>query len=126
MECPHCKQALPAAGQEEPKLLTCASCGHLSLPGANFCHQCGRELPPPEGEEPKLLTCPSCGRKSLPEASFCAQCGQELQAAASEPGTSEFDPKKRQACSDGMCIGIIGPDGKCTECGKPFNPAAGE
>jgi len=62
----------------------------------------------------------------LPEASFCAQCGQELQAAASEPGTSEFDPKKRQACSDGMCIGIIGPDGKCTECGKPFNPAAGE
>ena len=26
----------------------------------------------------------------------------------------------RQLCSDGNCIGVIGPDGRCKECGKPF------
>jgi hypothetical protein len=27
--------------------------------------------------------------------------------------------EKRQLCSDGNCIGVIGPDGRCKECGKP-------
>jgi hypothetical protein len=31
---------------------------------------------------------------------------------------SGFDPR-RQLCPDGSCIGVIGPDGRCTECGAP-------
>lgn len=27
--------------------------------------------------------------------------------------------ERRQLCSDGNCIGVIGPDGRCKECGKP-------
>jgi hypothetical protein len=27
----------------------------------------------------------------------------------------------RQLCSDGNCIGVIGPDGRCKECGKPHD-----
>jgi HAD superfamily hydrolase (TIGR01509 family) len=27
----------------------------------------------------------------------------------------------RRLCSDGNCIGVIGPDGRCKECGKPFS-----
>lgn len=30
-----------------------------------------------------------------------------------------FDPDKREMCPDGMCIGVIGPDGRCKVCGKP-------
>ncbi len=30
------------------------------------------------------------------------------------------DWKNRKLCSDPACIGIIGPDGRCKECGKPF------
>jgi hypothetical protein len=26
----------------------------------------------------------------------------------------------RRLCSDGNCIGVIGPDGRCRECGKPY------
>ena len=35
---------------------------------------------------------------------------------------SEADPdwENRRLCSDGNCIGVIGPDGKCKECGKPY------
>lgn len=30
---------------------------------------------------------------------------------------SAFDPKRR-LCPDGSCIGIVGPDGRCTVCGR--------
>jgi hypothetical protein len=30
------------------------------------------------------------------------------------------DWEARTLCSDGSCIGTIGPDGKCKECGKPY------
>jgi hypothetical protein len=33
-------------------------------------------------------------------------------------GPDDWD--KRLLCSDGSCIGIIGPDGSCKECGKPY------
>ncbi len=37
---------------------------------------------------------------------------------AAEPiGGSGFDPT-RKLCVDGSCIGVIGPDGRCTECGQ--------
>lgn len=29
------------------------------------------------------------------------------------------DWKNRILCSDESCIGVIGPDGRCKECGKP-------
>jgi hypothetical protein len=29
--------------------------------------------------------------------------------------------QERVACSDGMCIGIIGPDGLCVVCGKQYS-----
>jgi hypothetical protein len=32
---------------------------------------------------------------------------------------SDDDWDNRTLCSDEACIGVIGPDGKCKECGKP-------
>jgi hypothetical protein len=32
--------------------------------------------------------------------------------------------ENRQLCSDGNCIGVIGPDGRCKECGKPGEAGA--
>lgn len=32
-------------------------------------------------------------------------------------GNAEFDPTNRELCADGACIGLIGPDGRCKECG---------
>jgi hypothetical protein len=33
---------------------------------------------------------------------------------------SDDDWEERVLCSDESCIGVIGPDGKCKECGKPL------
>ena len=30
------------------------------------------------------------------------------------------DWENRILCSDESCIGVIGPDGRCKECGKPY------
>ncbi len=42
----------------------------------------------------------------------------EMAADAAEPGALSFDPARR-LCSDGNCIGLIGPDGNCNVCGQP-------
>ena len=43
--------------------------------------------------------------------------------ANSNPGetSSGFDPSRR-LCSDDSCIGVIGEDNRCRECGKPTDP----
>jgi hypothetical protein len=32
---------------------------------------------------------------------------------------ADFEPLERELCTEGTCIGIIGPDGFCKECGRP-------
>jgi hypothetical protein len=32
--------------------------------------------------------------------------------------TEAFDPTRRKLCPDGTCIGVIGDDGRCGECGR--------
>ena len=110
MECPHCQQPLPT--------LTCSHCGQEALEGAGFCHHCGHQLPAPQQEPPRLLTCLSCDRKLLPGANYCHHCGEPAPDPELVPEGAGLG--QRIACADGNCIGIIGPDGRCTECGKPY------
>ncbi len=37
-----------------------------------------------------------------------------------EEAVEQDDWQNRVLCSDGNCIGVIGPDGRCKECGKSF------
>lgn len=69
------------------------------------CKECGKVY---EGELPADHGTPS----SKPVA----------EAAHKEEDTSTEDDDwgKRVLCSDESCIGVIGPDGRCKECGKPF------
>jgi hypothetical protein len=42
------------------------------------------------------------------------------EAPAAETTASDDDDwANRRLCPDGNCIGVIGPDGKCKECGRP-------
>ena len=43
-----------------------------------------------------------------------------------ESSSSDDEWENRILCSDGNCIGVIGPDGNCKECGKPYDPNAAE
>ena len=85
------------------------------------CPHCGESV----GE----ITCPACERSIPEESRYCCWCGEgvtesadevrvELADAADE-GTIDF--ASRKLCSDGTCIGVIGADNRCKECGKPYS-----
>jgi len=78
--------------------------------------------------------CKECGKKfegTLPEEHFSETEGSspaDILIEAEDPPPPEELPhlsggsddwQDRVLCSDGNCIGIIGPDGCCKECGKP-------
>ncbi|MDR1085231.1 MAG: zinc ribbon domain-containing protein [Deltaproteobacteria bacterium] len=71
------------------------------------CNECGAEIPSDK--------CEKCRQPAPLWAKFCPHCGENL---AKKITRSEAKVKKRQLCSDESCIGIIGPDGVCTDCGK--------
>ena len=75
------------------------------------CPHCKEKLPAKE--------CPHCQAEAGEDAVYCPQCGELMELPEVSGGDSWED---RILCSDGTCIGIIGPDGKCKECGKPYKP----
>jgi hypothetical protein len=45
---------------------------------------------------------------------------EELEESDAET-SSDLEWEQRTLCSDESCIGVIGPDGRCKECGKPHD-----
>lgn len=70
------------------------------------CGDCGAPIPSD--------TCEKCKNPAPLWAKYCPHCGKELATKRSVSKTKST----RILCSDESCIGIIGADGVCTECGK--------
>jgi hypothetical protein len=68
--------------------------------------------------------CKECGKSydgKLPEgkaAEIVHEIIPEEKVTADAQPDDDWDT--RVLCPDGSCIGIIGQDGKCKECGKPL------
>ncbi len=111
MDCPHCHQPLPG--------IPCPHCGQEAPEGAEFCPHCGQALSGPQEDTSPRLSCLSCRKPLPPGANYCPHCGEPAPDPELVP-EEEAGLGRRIACADGNCIGIIGPDGRCTECGKPY------
>ena len=82
--------------------------------------------------------CRECGLAfgaSVPTADTTEDVGHDPAAEDDEPDISTGEVEvaddqddtgweNRILCSDGSCIGVIGPDGRCKECGLPRDSAA--
>ena len=94
------------------------------------CKECGKpyEGELPEGESRNSETSASIPAAEIPEEKSVANESAPKQAddAHDDSTVDESDWDRRVLCSDGNCIGVIGPDGRCTECGKPYDPSAPE
>ena len=60
--------------------------------------------------------CNECGRVSI---KYSEKRGKVLIEELSRENEKQ-DWERRTPCIDGNCIGVIGIDGRCTECGKEF------
>ena len=83
------------------------------------CKECGR---PYEGELPAALRENKVTAETAPPETVTPpekMTASEPEDAASD-SVSDEDWENRRLCSDGNCIGVIGPDGKCKECGLPY------
>jgi len=69
------------------------------------CKECGKAY---EGKLPAGHG--GCNKKTVTT--------EEKKPVSSADAESDDDWDKRVLCSDEACIGVIGPDGKCKECGK--------
>ncbi|MRR15724.1 MAG: hypothetical protein EG826_04620 [Deltaproteobacteria bacterium] len=72
------------------------------------CRACGKVY---EGELPEIL-------------GAIADRPVYTDEQKTDPATDAEDDddwQKRVLCIDESCIGVIGPDGKCKECGKPLS-----
>jgi hypothetical protein len=95
--------------------ILCSDGNCIGVIGADGrCKECGMKY---EGELPEKIAV----EKEEP-----AEVENEAMPAATEErnppeeSPADDDWEHRVLCSDGNCIGVIGPDGKCKECGKPM------
>ena len=89
------------------------------------CKECGKPHPTAtvRGAETSNVG-PATSDVEISENNRVSDVSGQPAAAESEPGETGDDWEDRRLCSDGTCIGVIGPDGRCKECGKPYTGEA--
>ena len=89
------------------KRILCSDESCIGTIGPNGkCRECGK---PYEGELPAKHGV--SGEQTM--------ATEEQEPVASKIDKDSDDWEKRVLCSDESCIGTIGSDGRCRECGKP-------
>jgi hypothetical protein len=81
------------------------------------CTECGRRADPiSKKESPDDSAPPAVDQRSEPPPEPSVA---EAEETGEHPEPVEDDDwQSRRLCPDESCIGIIGPDGRCTECGR--------
>ena len=80
------------------------------------CKECGK---PHEGGIPVEATLPSPEAEHQESAPPFNAKEEAIEENEDAPRT-DIDWKSRTLCIDESCIGVVGPDGRCKECGKPY------
>jgi hypothetical protein len=105
------KESSPSDSDWENRKL-CSDGNCIGVIGADGrCNECGKTF---EGSPP--------AESSIEEEGLSPE---EEPREAAEPDVIDESPADddwadRKLCSDGNCIGVIGTDGRCRECGKPY------
>ncbi|MGD9106595.1 MAG: hypothetical protein PVJ50_03120 [Desulfobacterales bacterium] len=79
------------------------------------CKECG--LPFEGGPSGEIEEAPAM--ENL-EASETEEELEDVEENGEEKFDLDLEWEQRTLCSDESCIGVIGPDGRCKECGKPY------
>ena len=96
--------------------LLCSDGNCIGIIGADgHCKECGKKY---EGPLPEMSAAESVAQTAEQEEETTSSEPAAPNAAGEPPADDDWGD--RILCSDGNCIGIIGADGRCKECGKPM------
>ncbi|MDX2452806.1 hypothetical protein [Desulfosarcina sp.] len=104
------------------KRVLCSDGNCIGIIGADGrCRECGT---PYDGEVPSPAVethTDDDGVDSIPadQQMTVEDAPADDYAAVGSEGSDE-SWENRTLCTDESCIGVIGPDGRCKECGKPY------
>jgi len=103
---------------EWEKRTLCGDGSCIGVIGADGrCKECGKaydgDLPVNEERVPEEEPV------SDPDENKAVVSENQEQTVSEEAEDLDSEWENRRLCSDGNCIGVIGADGRCTECGKP-------
>ena len=91
----------------------CSDGNCIGVIGADgHCNECGKKYQGPLPEENTVE------KEELPPEEEASP--KAAEADEETDSLTDSDWETRKLCSDGNCIGVIGPDGRCKECGKPY------
>ena len=99
---------------EQRKLCRDESCIGVIGPDGR-CKECG--LPFEEGPSDETKAEPAI--EDL-EAAVTEEELEDVAESGAEKSDADLEWEQRKLCVDESCIGVIGPDGRCKECGKPY------
>lgn len=120
-----------SAGDDWDRRILCSDGNCIGVIGPDGrCKECGKlydgELPERGARDPDAATTPPAAVTLEEEAAEKAPAEAPAEDAAGGESLDDDDWDRRTLCSDGNCIGVIGADGRCTTCGKPYDPDAGQ
>lgn len=84
------------------------------------CKECGLAY---EGPLPLSSEAAQSGEPADPPPLADDAPGDDTAGTAQAPTDADLEWDQRRLCSDESCIGVIGPDGRCKECGRPYGDA---
>jgi hypothetical protein len=119
------EESLSGDDDDWEKRVLCSDGNCIGVIGSNGrCKECGKpydgELPLPKQSAPEQ---PDIRQESQPDEKATEDEEMETEAA-DEADDSVWE--NRVLCSDGNCIGVIGSDGRCKECGKTYEQGSDE
>ncbi|BBO68296.1 hypothetical protein DSCA_22260 [Desulfosarcina alkanivorans] len=108
--------------KEWDQRILCSDGNCIGIIGADGrCKTCGLAY---DGELPLPVTDSGKTDDAVDELSDDGQPAEEARQTDDDPAigseTSDDPWENRRLCIDESCIGVVGPDGRCNECGKPY------
>jgi hypothetical protein len=98
---------------ESRKLCSDGNCiGVIGTDGR--CKECGKKYEGSLTEESSIEK-----EEPPPEEAVSREAAESGEIDDDAPADGDWE--NRKLCSDGNCIGVIGADGRCKECGKPYS-----
>lgn len=101
---------------ENRRLCSDSNCiGVISPDG--LCKECGK---PYEGKLPEEFSKLKTDFGEEPVVKEDSDASKQAGNNEEEKAQADIEWENRRLCSDDNCIGVIGLDGHCKECGKPL------